>query len=146
MLVERINGGWCISDIINGYLVTRRYFGYTKRESMRLFKVSQYLNIRMEESKMCTKIQRNQGKFKGEGCITKAAWEWMMDGDGEEIGGCEGNNFNLLFKGPFSEDDKKGLCDECQHELNNATSVQLMGDENGFCYGKVVRQYSQYLI
>ena len=38
MLIERINGGWCISDIIEGYLITRRYFGYTKSESIRMFK------------------------------------------------------------------------------------------------------------
>jgi hypothetical protein len=27
-----------ISDIINGYLVTRQYFGHTKRQAIRLFK------------------------------------------------------------------------------------------------------------
>jgi hypothetical protein len=31
-------GAWRISDIVDGYLVTRRYYGYTKREAVRLFK------------------------------------------------------------------------------------------------------------
>ena len=31
-------GAWRISDIIDGYLVTRRYYGYTKREAIKLFK------------------------------------------------------------------------------------------------------------
>lgn len=40
MLIERIfpSGGWCISDIVDGYFVTRRYFGYTKRESIKQFR------------------------------------------------------------------------------------------------------------
>ena len=39
MLVEKtFQGAWSISAIINGYLVTRQYMGYTKREAMRLFK------------------------------------------------------------------------------------------------------------
>lgn len=32
------NGAWQISDIIGGHLVTRTYYGYTKREALRLFK------------------------------------------------------------------------------------------------------------
>jgi hypothetical protein len=31
-------GAYVISDIVSGYLVTRRYYGYTKREALRLFK------------------------------------------------------------------------------------------------------------
>lgn len=39
MLIERnIYGAYVISDIINGYLVTKQYYGYTKRESIRRFK------------------------------------------------------------------------------------------------------------
>lgn len=40
MLIERnaINGSWEVSDIIDGYLVTRSYYGYTKQEVIRLFK------------------------------------------------------------------------------------------------------------
>lgn len=33
-----VNGAWIVSDIINGYLVTRRYYGYTKREALQLFR------------------------------------------------------------------------------------------------------------
>ena len=32
------SGAWVISDIIGGYLVTRTYYGYTKRESTRMFR------------------------------------------------------------------------------------------------------------
>jgi hypothetical protein len=38
MLIEKINGGYCVSDLIDGRLVSRRYFGYTKQECKRLFK------------------------------------------------------------------------------------------------------------
>lgn len=31
-------GAYVISDIVSGYLVTRSYYGYTKRESVRLFR------------------------------------------------------------------------------------------------------------
>lgn len=31
-------GAWVISAIVDGYLVTRRYYGYTKREAVRLFR------------------------------------------------------------------------------------------------------------
>lgn len=30
-------GAWRISDIVSGYLVTRLYYFYTKREAMTLF-------------------------------------------------------------------------------------------------------------
>lgn len=32
------NGAWQVSAIIGGYLVTRTYYGYTKREALRQFK------------------------------------------------------------------------------------------------------------
>jgi len=40
MTVQRMHpsGGWIVSDIINGYLVSRRYFGYTKLEAIKLFR------------------------------------------------------------------------------------------------------------
>ena len=38
MLIEKITGGYAVSDIIDGYISTRRYFGYTKREAVRMFK------------------------------------------------------------------------------------------------------------
>jgi len=39
MTIERNSeGAYVISDIIAGYLVTRRYYGYTKREAVQLFK------------------------------------------------------------------------------------------------------------
>lgn len=31
-------GGYAISDIVNGYLVTRQYYGYTLREAKKLFR------------------------------------------------------------------------------------------------------------
>lgn len=42
MIIERnYEGAWVISDIVAGYWVTRKFYGYTKREAVRLFK--QYL-------------------------------------------------------------------------------------------------------
>lgn len=35
---KSIRGTWKISDIHNGYLIIRNYYGYTKREAIRLFK------------------------------------------------------------------------------------------------------------
>jgi len=38
MLIERnYEGAWIISDYVAGYFITRRYYGYTKREAIRLF-------------------------------------------------------------------------------------------------------------
>lgn len=31
-------GAWVVSDIVNGYRVSRRYYFYTKREAVRLFR------------------------------------------------------------------------------------------------------------
>ena len=40
MIVEKgYQGQLIISDIINGYWVSRQYFGYTKREAVRKFKL-----------------------------------------------------------------------------------------------------------
>jgi hypothetical protein len=33
-----ISGAWMVSDIIAGYLTSRVYVGYTKREAVRLFR------------------------------------------------------------------------------------------------------------
>lgn len=40
MFIERLpyGDGWLVTDIVNGYLVTRRYFFYTKKEAVALFK------------------------------------------------------------------------------------------------------------
>ena len=38
MNITKISGGYCVADIVNGYRVQRRYFGYTKRECVRMFK------------------------------------------------------------------------------------------------------------
>ncbi len=40
MLIERVkhSGMWCISDIINGALVTRKYVGYSRKEAIQLFR------------------------------------------------------------------------------------------------------------
>lgn len=32
------SGAWQISAMLNGYLVTRTYFGYTKREALKAFR------------------------------------------------------------------------------------------------------------
>lgn len=40
MTIEKLypSGGYLVSDIIDGQLVKRRYYGYTKKESVRMFK------------------------------------------------------------------------------------------------------------
>lgn len=33
--IERLpNGAWQVSDLVRGYLVTRTYYGYTKRDAV----------------------------------------------------------------------------------------------------------------
>jgi hypothetical protein len=40
MLIEKsLSGYWIISNIIDGYLVTRKYSGYTKKQAIKLFKL-----------------------------------------------------------------------------------------------------------
>jgi hypothetical protein len=36
------SGAWIISDMISGYLVTRTYYGHTKRDALRLFREEFY--------------------------------------------------------------------------------------------------------
>lgn len=38
MTIEKINNGvYKITDIVNGYLVTKKYFYYTKKECIKMF-------------------------------------------------------------------------------------------------------------
>lgn len=38
MFIERnYEGAWVVSDIVGGYRVVRRYYGYTKGEAIKLF-------------------------------------------------------------------------------------------------------------
>lgn len=37
-IYKTFQGAWRISAILNGYRVSRQYFGYSKREVVRLFK------------------------------------------------------------------------------------------------------------
>jgi hypothetical protein len=39
MTIEKnYEGAWVVSDIVGGYLVTRRYYYYTMREALAMFK------------------------------------------------------------------------------------------------------------
>jgi len=38
MTVKKINGWIIIRDVIEGYLVTRKYMGYSVKESKKMFK------------------------------------------------------------------------------------------------------------
>jgi hypothetical protein len=80
---------------------------------------------------MCTRIQRNPGKFEGEGCITKAAWEWAMDGMGDELGDTE-EETPTVFNGPFTVADSQGMCKECKVALKTTTKIELYESSNGF--------------
>lgn len=35
---KNAEGAWRVSDIVSGYLVTRTYYFYTKKEAVRLFR------------------------------------------------------------------------------------------------------------
>jgi hypothetical protein len=35
---KNTEGYWVVSDVIGGYLVTRKYLYYTKREAIRMFR------------------------------------------------------------------------------------------------------------
>lgn len=35
---NKITGSWIISDIVGGCYYTRAYYGYTKRDALRLFR------------------------------------------------------------------------------------------------------------
>jgi hypothetical protein len=34
------SGAWIVSEIVGGYLVSRTYYGYTKREAVALFRAA----------------------------------------------------------------------------------------------------------
>ena len=38
MLVKNYCGAWIIDADVNGYLISRNYIGYTKKESIKMFK------------------------------------------------------------------------------------------------------------
>lgn len=42
MTIQRVvpSGAWQVSDVVNGYLVTRTYYGYTKQEALWKFKAA----------------------------------------------------------------------------------------------------------
>jgi hypothetical protein len=43
MTIEKGNQGqWIVTDIINGYLVSKQFFGYNKKEAIKLFKKEFY--------------------------------------------------------------------------------------------------------
>jgi hypothetical protein len=35
---KNYEGAWIVSDIVGGYLVTRKYYGYGKREALAMFR------------------------------------------------------------------------------------------------------------
>ena len=51
-LDKNINGYIVISDIIDGYWVTRRYMGYTKKEAKRLFKKEMKMECKHNEQEL----------------------------------------------------------------------------------------------
>jgi hypothetical protein len=45
MIVDRnYEGAWVVSDIVGGYWVSRRYYGYTKRQALALFRAEVLCN------------------------------------------------------------------------------------------------------
>ena len=35
---RNMHGAWVVSGIVDGYLVTRRYYGYTRRQAIAMWK------------------------------------------------------------------------------------------------------------
>jgi hypothetical protein len=45
MIAEKnYEGAWVVSDIVGGYLVTRRYYYYSKREALAMFRAEARAN------------------------------------------------------------------------------------------------------
>jgi len=40
MIIERVfpSGAWCVSGLVSGHLVTKVYYGYSRKESLAKFK------------------------------------------------------------------------------------------------------------
>lgn len=45
MTIKNTNIGWYISDIVFGQYVQKNYYGYTKREAIKLFKKEFYMLV-----------------------------------------------------------------------------------------------------
>jgi hypothetical protein len=55
MIIDRNNeGAWRISDCINGYLETKVYYFYTKKEAVKLF--NQFKKLMKRQEKVNRKI------------------------------------------------------------------------------------------
>lgn len=52
MTIEKSKyGQWCISDIVDGYLVQRQYYGHTKKQAIMLFRAEIYYNACEQKEK-----------------------------------------------------------------------------------------------
>lgn len=47
------SGAWQVSEIVNGYLLTRTYYGYTKRESISNFNKEKRNDRKSNHSILC---------------------------------------------------------------------------------------------
>lgn len=46
MTIERnYEGAYIVSDIVNGYRIARKYYGYSKREALAMFKAEVLANV-----------------------------------------------------------------------------------------------------
>ena len=46
MTIERnYEGAYIVSDIVNGYRVARKYYGYSKREALAMFRAEVLANV-----------------------------------------------------------------------------------------------------
>lgn len=82
---------------------------------------------------MCN-MNHGPGKFEGESCITKQAYEWMLNSGEDDIT----DDGWLAFNGPFGPFDiNQENCEECYQAIKKAKRVLLYQDTLGFCYSKV---------
>ena len=89
---------------------------------------------------MCTTIDRNPGKFQSETCITKFAYFWMLNGDGDTQSDDDGTT-EVLLAGPFDHDSvieyavenaDHAVCTECYETLRAVKNILLRESSDGF--------------
>ena len=93
---------------------------------------------------MCTNIDRHPGKFEVESCITRYAYHWALNGDGDTQSDDNGH-YEIVFSGPFTSDSiadmeivaQSIVCFECYGTLRRATNILLFESSDGFVTSRI---------
>ena len=87
---------------------------------------------------MCALIERHPGKFESESCITKVAYDWLIDGMADEYGSTEEGTPDIFY-GPFTDATSDNpICDECLAEILSAKEIRLWESNDGFVTTEVI--------